>query len=174
MGGAMIGVDYVKQMARYNRWMNERVYETASRLDDAQRKADRCAFFKSVHGTLNHIMWADTIWMGRFLASLGDKRTYPSSTAAGVDLYEDWHDLMLARSDMDSDILKWADHLKQDWLAQDFKWVTVMTQEERIRPTWLLVSHMFNHQTHHRGQVTTLLTQQGLDPGATDLVAMPE
>ena len=74
---------------------------------------------------------------------------------------------------MDADISSWAEVVDEAWLAGDFSWYSGITKSTRTRPAWLLVTHLFNHQTHHRGQVTTLLSQFGIDPGDTDLMLMP-
>lgn len=170
----MITGDYVRHLARYNRWMNERIYQACSRLDDVQRKADRGAFFKSIHGTLDHILWGDYIWMGRFRGATGAAPTYADPVMTGEYLIEDWHSLMMARSDLDADVCDWAVHVRDEWLAGSLTWYSRMRQAEFTRPAWQVVTHMFNHQTHHRGQVSTLMKQQGIDPGVTDLAAMPE
>lgn len=169
----MITPQHAQLMARYNRWMNEKLYAACERLDDRQCKADRGAFFKSIHSTLNHILWGDYMWIGRFTQNTPLSRDYPKA-AIGTDLYADWHALKAARAAMDGDILAWAAVLDADWLAGDFTWYSGITKSTRTKPAWLLVTHLFNHQTHHRGQVTTLLSQHGIDPGDTDLMLMPD
>jgi uncharacterized damage-inducible protein DinB len=169
----MITPQYAQSMARYNRWMNEKIYAACERLTDAQRKDDSGAFFKSIHTTLNHLLWADYMWIGRFAQGSALDKTYPKA-AIGTDLYDDWNALKTARIEMDADILAWAAALDNDWLARDFSWYSGLTKTTRSKPAWLLVAHLFNHQTHHRGQVTTLLSQRGIDPGDTDLMLMPD
>ncbi len=168
----MITPDYAQTMARYNRWMNERIYLACERLADEERKADRGAFFRSIHSTLNHILWGDYTWLGRFAHETPLAKSYPKA-AIGSDLFADWEALKEARSSMDVDILAWSASLDPDWLARDFGWYSGITKSNRTCPAWLLVAHLFNHQAHHRGQVTTLLSQQGIDPGDTDLMLMP-
>ncbi|HJV85524.1 MAG TPA: DinB family protein [Noviherbaspirillum sp.] len=168
----MITPGYVQTVARYNRWMNEKIVQACDRISDQERKADRGAFFKSIHSTLNHILWGDTTWLGRFTHDTPLAKSYPKA-AIGSDLFEDWHVFKEARSAVDEDVLAWAASIDADWLARDFSWYSGITRSNRTRPAWLLVTHMFNHQTHHRGQVTTLLSQQGIDPGDTDLMLMP-
>lgn len=169
----MITPEYAQTMARYNRWMNEKIYAACDRLTDEERKQNRGAFFRSIHSTLNHLIWADYTWLGRFTSGTPLARDYPKA-AIGTDLYDGWHELKSARIAMDADILSWAATLDAEWLAADFNWYSGLTQSTRSKPAWLLVSHMFNHQTHHRGQVTTLLSQRGVDPGDTDLMLMPD
>ena len=168
----MISTDYVRTMARYNAWMNGKLYAACERLDDAQRKQDRGAFFRSLHSTLNHILWGDYTWLGRFTQGGPLESAYPKA-AIGTDLFDDWEALKAARSAMDADILAWSEHVDADWLAADFSWYSGLSKAVRTRPAWLLVAHLFNHHTHHRGQATTLLSQLGIDPGDTDLMLMP-
>lgn len=161
-------------MAAYNRWMNERVYAACAPIPDAERKRDRGAFFKSIHGTLNHLLFGDRAWLGRFL---GADRNDPSGRfyAPRTDaiLFEDFDALRAERAWLDEEIARWAAGLTETWLAADFTWTSGIDGKTRTFPAWLLVTHMFNHQTHHRGQLTTLLSQLGIDPGATDLPWMP-
>ena len=149
--------------ARYNQWMNQKTYEVCAGIDDAERRRDRGAFFKSIHGTLNHLLLGDCIWMRRFTG-----RPY-SIAPMGGDLYDDFQELHAARDAMDGDILDWTAGLTETWLRQPLSWTSGVDGATRTRPRWLLVSHLFNHQTHHRGQLTTLLSQRGHDVGATDL-----
>lgn len=168
----MITPAYVRTMAHYNRWMNEKVYAACDTLSDEQRKADRGAFFRSIHSTLNHILWGDYMWVGRFTQGTALSKEYPKGIL-GIDLHEDWNALKRARAAMDEDILAWSEAVEPEWLARDFSWYSGLTKSTRTRPAWLLVAHLFNHQAHHRGQVTTLLSQCGVDPGVTDLMLMP-
>lgn len=168
----MIAAKHAQTMAQYNLWMNEKIYAACDRLTDEQRKMDRGAFFKSIHSTLNHLLWGDFMWLGRFTQGTPLAKEYPKA-AIGTDLFDEWPALTAARVSMDADILAWAATLDDDWLARDFSWYSGLTKSTRTRPAWLLVTHLFNHQTHHRGQVTTLLSQCGVDPGDTDLMLMP-
>jgi len=157
-----------QRMAKYNAWMTEKAYAAAGRLGDAERKADRGAFFRSVHSTLNHILFADRAWMSRFTGRPYEIR------GMGVDLFEEFEELKAAHLEMCADIAAFADDLTPDWLAGTLEWKGVTNPVPRSRPRWLLVTHMFNHQTHHRGQLSTLLTQAGQDIGVTDLPFMPD
>jgi len=157
-----------QRFAKYNAWMTEKVYAAAGELSDEERKADRGAFFRSVHSTLNHILFADRAWMGRFTGRAYEIR------GMGVDLFEDFADLKEAHLAMCADITIFSDQLTPEWLAGTQVWTSVTDKKQRQRPRWLLVSHMFNHQTHHRGQVSTLLSQAGKDIGVTDLPFMPD
>jgi uncharacterized damage-inducible protein DinB len=166
----MISPAYVQAMARYNRWQNRSIYTAAGTLSDEQRKEPRGAFFGSIHSTLNHLLWGDRMWMHRFA---GTPKPPAPSIPGSVDMIERWADLERERFACDQVILDWADTLDADWLNGDMTWYSGASQREMTRPKDLLVAHLFNHQTHHRGQVHCLLTQFGAKPEATDLPWMP-
>ncbi len=154
-------------MARYNRWMNGRLYECCARLTDAQRKEDVGAFFKSIHGTLNHLLVADRLWLGRFTGA-------PFAVASlDAQLYSGFDELRHERALTDEAISSWVASLTEESLAGDLHYTTMVNPAPRTRPLWFAATHFFNHQTHHRGQLTTLLSQRGIDPGVTDLLGLP-
>ncbi|KYF48301.1 damage-inducible protein DinB [Sorangium cellulosum] len=172
----MSWTEQYRAMARYNRWMNDRLFALVGELDDVERKRDRGAFFRSIHGTLNHILLADRTWMGRVT---GDEERFTSRDASGKaikftslaqELYADFTDLARERARTDADILEWIQ--KVDDRALSEKVTYTRAGVVHTYPLWWVVGHFFNHQTHHRGQVTTLLSQMGIDPGVTDLFAM--
>ena len=163
----MIDAEYCRTMARYNRWMNERLYELCAGIPDDERRRDRGAFFRSIHGTLNHILYADLAFLSRFT---GDP---PEVPPLGVTLYERFEELREVRQRIDERLLEWSAGLSESWLAASFTYTSKVDGAERTLPTWILVAHLFNHQAHHRGQLTTLLSQMGHDPGVTDLPFMP-
>ena len=165
----MIDSSYVQRLARYNRWQNENLYGVADALSDAERRRERGAFFGSIHGTLSHLLWADGIWMSRFAGTPRPAGGIPES----VSLYSDWGELKRERAAFDGVIVDWADKLDDDTVAGDLTWFSGAIKAEVSRPKWLLLTHMFNHQTHHRGQVHCMLTQAGGKPGDTDLFIMP-
>ena len=160
----MIGLDYARTMARYNRSMNRTLFDCSARLTDAQRKEDVRAFFKSLHGTLNHLLVGDSVWMGRFVGPV----FVPTSLAQ--ELHADFDGLRRAREAMDQRILDWVGTLSDEKLAGELRYTSIVNPAPRAMPMSLAVAHFFNHQTHHRGQVTTLLMQRGIDPGVTDLM----
>ena len=162
----MITPGHVRAMAEYNRWQNENLYGAAEGLDDRARKAPRGAWFGSIHATLNHILYGDQIWMSRFA---GTPKPKASSIPDSVGMYEAWDDLKRERTAFDQVIIDWADRLDPAGLAGDLTWLSGAVGRELTSPRWLLVTHMFNHQTHHRGQVHCMLTQAGVRPGSTDL-----
>lgn len=161
----MITPAYVHLLARYNAEMNRRWYAAAATLTDDQRKQDRGAFFGSLHGTLCHILWGDTMWMSRFAG--WDKPTVPQKDSPR--LFDDFDALRAARVEADARILAWAETLTQDWLDQELAWFSGSIQRDMRQPRNLLVIHMFNHQTHHRGQAHAILTSFGAKTGDTDL-----
>lgn len=159
--------EHAVAMARYNTWMNRKVYDAAARLDDAERKRDRGAFFRSIHGTLNHLLVGDRIWLGRFtgldhgIASLD------------AELYSDFAALRHERERVDGLISDFASDLDPDTLSGDLEFTGITGSAVRRCPLWFALAHLFNHQTHHRGQVSTLLSQAGEDVGITDLSYLP-
>lgn len=163
----MIGPEYCQVMARYNRWMNERLYALCAQLTDAERKRDRGAFFGSIHGTLNHLLWGDRMWMGRFV---GPPCTHP---AFGADMFAGFADLRQEREATDLSIIDWSAKLRTDWLASMLTYTSLVDARRRTLPAEVAAVHMFNHGTHHRGQLTTLMKQAGVDPGVTDLPWLP-
>ena len=166
----MIDRAYVQRMARYNRWQNENLYGIADRLSVGERQRERGAFFGSIHKTLSHLLWGDQIWMCRFTDMPKPEGGIPESVA----LYADWERLKTERAAFDRKILDWASTVQPDWLAADQTNFSGAIGREVTKPRWVLVTHMFNHQTHHRGQVHCMLTQAGGRPSDTDLPFMPE
>lgn len=150
-------------MAHYNQDMNSKMYRVCDTLSDQDRKQDRGAFFKSIHTTLNHILYGDRAWMKRFTGH--DYVLKPM----GEDIYDDYEALKAARVAMDQDILDFVNHIDEAWLKETMAYHSHAYSTTRHLPHWILLTHMFNHQTHHRGQISTLLTQLGLDIGVTDL-----
>ena len=164
---AMISVEYCQILARYNHWMNERLYAATSELSEEERKRDRGAFFGSIHRTLNHILWADRIWLGRFTEQAFAVPAY------GADMYGDFADLARERITTDTAILNWTGKLSPEWLAGTLEYRAASDGRLRHLAKWIAATHLFLHATHHRGQVATLLKQAGKDPGVTDLPWMP-
>jgi uncharacterized damage-inducible protein DinB len=163
----MVTPDYCRLMARYNSWMNERVYALCAAMTDAERKRDRGAFFASIHGTLNHLLWADRMWLGRFA---GPPCTHPQF---GADMFADFEELREERGSTDRVMLEWADGVSPEWLAAALVYTSVVDRRTRRLHAAIAAVHMFNHGTHHRGQLTTLLKQAGVDPGVIDLPWVP-
>lgn len=161
----MISPDWCRLMAAYNSEMNRRILAAAETIPDAVRKQDRGAFFGSLHATLNHLLWADRMWMSRLAGWERPAGGIPASTA----LHDDFAELRAARAEADAGIESWAAGLTAEALAGDLTWYSGATGREVSRPRWVVVTHVFNHQTHHRGQAHCLLTQLGARPADTDL-----
>ncbi len=159
--------EYARSMAAYNAWMNERIYRLLSEMPDEARRRDLGAFFGSIHRTLNHILLGDQAWMQRL-------RGQPvTMTSATQQLHEGWDELRAARGAMDADITAWAEQVDQTFLEGVVRGWSVTYDRAIEFPAWAAVVQLFNHQTHHRGQVTTLMKQLGVDPGVTDFPWMP-
>ncbi|AMJ63160.1 DinB family protein [Bosea sp. PAMC 26642] len=166
----MIDPAFVKTMARYNAWQNDNLYAAAASLSDEARRLERGAFFGSIHGTFCHLLWGDRMWLSRFTGT--PKPLVPGSESARM--IEGWSELLAERRATDALIGEWAATLSPDWLASDLTWFSGATQREMSKPVGLLVAHMFNHQTHHRGQVHAMLTAAGARPSDTDLMLVED
>lgn len=158
---------YTRAMARYNAWMNTKLYDAAARLSDGERKRDVGAFFKSIHGTLNHLLIVDVYLFDRFFGR------EPKVVPMDGEIHGDFADLRRAREDMDARIVAWAEALTEESFNSQFSWYSTSTKSRRTMAMAHGVLHFFNHQVHHRGQATTLLTQAGVDVGPTDIHRMP-
>ena len=161
----MITPAYVQTMAGYNAELNRRVFGAALRLPDAERRADGGLFWGSIHGTLSHIYWADRMWLSR----LGFGEAVPVAIGDSDGLFDAFEGMWGERQRLDAGIVGWAEGLGPADLAGELDWWSGSTQARVVRPRALCVMQLFNHQTHHRGQVHALLTRAGEDTGATDL-----
>ena len=166
----MINREYCVTMARYSQWQNREMLKTLEALSYEELNKERGAFFGSIFGTINHLLWADQIWMSRLNGGsaphggIAESRTLtPTLSAWGAERFR-----------MDGRILLWAETLKALDLHGDLTWISGALGREVTKPKALCVMHMFNHQTHHRGQVHAMMTQAGLKPADTDLCFMPE
>ena len=173
----MITRDYVSTMASYNQWINTKLYATAGELPQVDLVSERRAFFGSIIGTLNHIVVGDTIWLKRFAThssgfrSLDPVRALDSPVALNQILFSDLQDLSARRTMLDSCILAWSDEITEADLQQIIAYTNMRGIAARKTLAALLLQ-FFNHQTHHRGQATTLLSQAGKDVGVTDVLAL--
>jgi uncharacterized damage-inducible protein DinB len=163
----MIDCDFCQLMAEYNAWMNAKTYAASAALPDAALHEHCGAFFGSIYLTLNHIAYSDLAFLSRFT---GQPAEVPP---LGEDLFGGFEQLRLQREQLDRRIVSWSATLTPDWLSAPLTYISRVDGLERTMPKWVLVTHLFNHQTHHRGQVTTLLSQRGIDVGSTDLPFMP-
>lgn len=167
-----MSLEWLRALARYNHWMNEKLYGLCATLSDEERKRDRGAFFRSIHGTFNHLLLADRVWLARFSGVTAPEGFMSPGGIKTLDqeLYTDFAELRSERAQTDDEISTWISQLSTEQLSNN---LVYMRNGAKIEcPLWWAATHVFNHQTHHRGQITTLLSQQGVDPGVTDLFAM--
>lgn len=173
----MTEVTNLRLMAQYNQWMNETLYTAAGSLTEAQLKADQGAFFGSILATLNHLLVGDIIWLKRFanhpanFEALAHLHHMPDPKSLDTVLFDDFNELQIQRELMDQLILDWSDELEPEHLSQPLEYHNAQGVVS-TRPFGMLLQHLFNHQTHHRGQVSTLLSQQGINIAITDLLAL--
>lgn len=156
-----------EMMAAYNRWMNKRLYAACSELNDEVRREDRGAFFRSIHGTFNHLVLTDRVWLGRF--------TGVSFVVASLDepMADSWEELRALRVRVDDEIDAWLRGVDEAQLQSDLTVKPMSNPRSYSLSLWVCATHFFNHQTHHRGQITTLMEQIGCDSGVTDLPYSP-
>jgi uncharacterized damage-inducible protein DinB len=161
----LVSTGYVQTMARYNAEMNRRIFAAAARLTDQERRAQRGAFWGSIHGTLCHLLWGDQMWMSRF-----DGWTKPSiALKDSSNLIGSFDELREVRTKADAEISEWAARVQESWLQADQSWFSAAAEREMRASRGVLVAHFFNHQTHHRGQAHAMITAAGQQTGDTDL-----
>ncbi len=151
--------------AGYNAWANRRLYDAAAGIDDVRYRADRGAFFKSLHGTLNHLLVGDRVWMHRF--------TGEGEPPARLDmiLFEDFVSLRRAREVEDARIVGYVKGLDEAALSGTIRYRRVTGPRDLVeQPLGPALSHFFNHQTHHRGQAHAILTGLGAKGPELDLL----
>jgi uncharacterized damage-inducible protein DinB len=162
---------YVRTMARYNAWQNAQLTPVLEAMPHEELVRDRGAFFGSILATANHLLWGDTIWMSRFDPGV-------EKPAAGIPESVDLHPTIgawsAARFQMDGRIRTWAQRLRAIDLKGDLAWYSGALKRDMRQPVALCIAHMFNHQTHHRGQIHAMLTAAGVQAPVSDLAAMPE
>lgn len=168
-------MELFKTYAKYNQWMNVSLYEKCIELGQQNIEKEQGAFFGSILTTLNHLLIADIFWLSRcsgdksalnLLDSEGNKIRL---TALDQIVYQDILELFTVRKKIDSEILQYVSGLSA---ADNAREITYSTSkgEEKKNPIEMILLHWFNHQTHHRGQITAMLSQQGIDYGLTDLI----
>ena len=153
-----------QMLAAYNAWVNERLYDAAARVPDAEYRRDRGAFCGSLHGTLNHLLLGDRIWMHRFTGE-GDE---PKELDA--ILHEDFAELRANRRAEDARITKYIEGLSEATLAGTIRYRSTRSPAEIEQLLAPLLLHFFNHQTHHRGQAHCLLTEMAGEAPSFDLL----
>jgi len=165
----MINAQYCKLMSRYNSWQNKQLLDCFQELSEDDVTRDRGAFFGSILATANHLLWGDKTWMSRFDGGPRPKVSGEHSTTLCANR-EDW---CAERLRMDGRIRIWSEDLSPSDLEGDLTWHSGATGQTQTRPLSLCVAHMFNHQTHHRGQIHAVITAAGCKAPVTDLVFMP-
>ncbi|WP_020410426.1 DinB family protein [Hahella ganghwensis] len=170
-------VNNFRLMAQYNQWMNRKIYDCARTLSRDVLWMDRGAFFKSILGTLNHVMVGDILWLNRYrdhprhYPALNHLESFPKPQTLDQILETDIADLGARRSRLDQVIIDWCGDMQEEDLEFALPYMD-STGKAMTRNFGMLIQHFFNHQTHHRGQITTLLSQHGVNPGDTDLVLL--
>ena len=168
-------LEQFRLFSEYNQHMNQRLYAAAAQLSDDDLSRDRGAFFKSVIATLNHIVVGDIIWLKRFSTQpagaylLSHTSQLPQPHALNAMLYDNLETLRPAREEIDQLIIQWINNLSEWELAEPILYKNMAGMHFK-KPLESLISHLFLHQVHHRGQATTLLSQSGIDFGDTDLI----
>lgn len=165
----MISAEYIRLMAAYTEWQNDSLYAAADSLTDEARRLDRRAFFGSIHATLNHLLWGDQLWLHRLG---GTPPPAQPDIPSSVNMIEGWSDLRDSRQATDRAIVDWSRRVTPQDLEGEFGWFSGAVQAEVTRPRWVLVVQLFNHGTHHRGQVHAMLTAAGAEPADTDVPFM--
>jgi uncharacterized damage-inducible protein DinB len=157
-------LDYFRTLARYNQWANRRLYAACAGLPEAEYMKPRAAFFGSLHGTLNHLLVGDRLWMGRI--------THHESGIKSLDqmLYGDFAGLRVAREAEDAQIINAVDAMDEPTLNTTLRYKALVDGQTMSMPMRMVLAHLFNHGTHHRGQAHGLLSQTAVAPPPLDLV----
>lgn len=161
----MILAEYCHTMALYNQWQNRSLVAAADGLTDTGRRQERGAFFGSIKATFNHLLWDDALWLARFA---GDERP-EDSLPVSLEHPGDWAEFKKSRQHRDLALIDWAHALKNADLAGNVAWFPGGSDQRIEKPRALCIVHLFNHQTHHRGQIHAMLTAAGAHPEPTDL-----
>ena len=160
----MILLDHFKRNAAYNAWANARLYDAATALTDFERKRDIKGYFSSLHGTLNHLLAADRIWLKR-LTGQGE-----APSELGAILFDVFTDLRDARETEDKRLADYASGLSVADIDAELNYNNTRGEAKAL-PVKVILAHVFNHQTHHRGQATQMMRQLGVaEPPALDLL----
>lgn len=163
----MITNAYVAEMAAYNKWQNSVMFDLCDGIDDTARKQDRGLFFKSIHHTLDHILMVD-----RALLAYLESETPPPSQYSDM-IWPEWEDLKSARLETDAHLENCARTWDPEWMAGEADVRSPRMPEAYFIPRWVLITQLFNHQTHHRSQITSEFHRMGIDYGSTDMPFRP-
>jgi uncharacterized damage-inducible protein DinB len=157
-------IEHVRRMARYNAWANRRLYAACGQLPEAEYRRRRQAFFGSIHGTLNHLLVGDRIWLARIEGQAPPALRLDDRPCASLS------ELTPARAAEDQRMIRLVDGYDQPDLARDVRYRMLSLPGEVTTPLHLCWLHLFNHQTHHRGQVHDQLSQTEVPPPPLDLI----
>ncbi|MBD9363010.1 DinB family protein [Methylomonas fluvii] len=152
---------------RYSEWVNQRLYDVCLTLTDDERKQDRGVFFHSIHGTWNHLLLGDRVWLARLQGQLVPYQRLD------LELYADFTELRAAQADCDQALLEWIEGLQADDLQRRIAFRSLSTGQFKELSVAIMLTTLLNHKTHHRGQITALLSQCGCDYGAIDFICAP-
>jgi len=166
----VITPEYCQTMARYNHWQNNELRDILKAMPEEELRKDRGAFFGSIMSTLNHLLWGDTLWMSRFDGGPGSDLGIPQS----VDLTPSFAEWSRQRFLVDGRIREWAKGLHAVDLVGVLTWFSGAMGREVSKPLAFCITHMFNHQTHHRGQIHAMITSAGHKAGVSDLFFMED
>jgi uncharacterized damage-inducible protein DinB len=167
----LITAAYVSTMARYNAWQNNQLMDVVKVMDQVELDLDRGAFFGSIQATLSHVLWADTLWMSRLDAGSAPP---DCSGAQALGRWPDKTGWATDRFRMDGRIRIWADGLRHVDLSGTLTWTYSYEDKQVTEPLGFAITHFFNHQTHHRGQVHAMLSAAGRDTPVSDLSYLPK
>ena len=157
--------DTFRMLARYNAWANRHVYDAVAALPESEyRKARDCAFFGSIHGTLNHLLVVDRLWLARM-----EDKPHEIESLDQI-LHDDFAALRAAREQEDAHMTGLVDGLDEAALAREFAYGLISGPGEWSTPVHIILITLFNHQTHHRGQVHAMLKEAGVPPPPLDII----
>lgn len=167
----MITPTYVQTMAQYNRWQNSNLIRAGSELDESDLFKDQGSFFGSIIRTCSHLIWGDSLWLSRFHDFPPPEK---ESMRDSVIECQNWDVYCQRRADLDAVICDWAGSIEPATLDADLCYYSGAAGRDITKSTALLVTHFFNHQTHHRGQIHAMLTALGVKTADTDIPFMPD
>lgn len=160
-------LENLQLQARYSQWVNQRLYDACANLTDDERKQDRGVFFHSIHGTWNHLLLGDRVWLARLQ---GQPVPYQR---LDLELYADFGELRAAQTDCDQALLDWIQGLQTDDLQRRIAFRSLSTGQDKDLSVATMLTTLLIHKTHHRGQITALLSQCGCDYGDIDFICAP-
>lgn len=160
-------LEIYSSLALYNGWMNQKFLSQCSQISDETRKKPSGTPFGSIHGVWNHILLADRLWLARF-----EGKNVPALKLSD-ELYADWEEFKIERAQTDTHICDFVALQTIESLSQIFEWTSIAVPKHHALTFGLVLTHFFNHQTHHRGQISALMEQNGLDCGVTDFPYTP-